>query len=263
MTGTKLIIVFILVLFIAAPVKISAEPEKLQELMVNAFFRTFSEAAEFRNSEIFQLMGYSDGEIAEIGRITPRPASISVLIEPEAEPGHFRNIKVICQQVHYYNLVIERVTFEFPDCRLDMTELAHGRLRFLSGILIKLKTEVSQNDILKVFDFFARARSLSGLKLELESGQARLKGRVRQGFLVVEFRVQGDTHLLDNKTVMFKCRKLVLNGSPLPRNAINQIFAQINPVFDASKTWLNLNIASICIRPGFVETIATIEKKKG
>jgi len=110
---------------------------------------------------------------------------------------------------------------------------------------------------------FAKARSLSHLKLDLDKDRAHLKGRVKRGLLVVEFNLNGETQLTDPKTVFFRCNRLVLNGSIMPRNAVNAIFSQINPVFDASKTWLNLNIASIRITRGFVETIATIDAKKG
>lgn len=234
-------------------------PENLE----TGFSSVFSQPEEFKNSGIFRLLGYNELEIEQISKITPRPARIEITQTSETAPGEFKQLTVVCHNVHYYNLTIERATFDFPESKIDLEELEKGKIRFLAGNQIKLKTEVSQNDILKVFELFARAKSLSNLKLELNSEKAHLRGRVKRGILVVEFKLNGVTHLSDPKTVLFRCNRLLLNGVPMPRNAVNAIFAQINPVFDASKTWLNLNISSIRITPGFVETIATIDSKKG
>ncbi|MDD2998441.1 MAG: hypothetical protein EOM80_06000 [Erysipelotrichia bacterium] len=235
----------------------------LQRGLETAFWKAFSEPEEFKACEIFQLLGYNTAEISMIGKITPRPSKIIVEAEACEIPADFRNIKVICTNVLYYNLTIERVVFDFPDCRIDLDELKNGRLRFLAGDRINVKTEVSQRDILKVFDLFAKASALSRLRLKLDDEVASLKGRVKKGVFVVEFNLKGSTQLVDPKKVVFRCDRLLLNGSPMPRNAVNSIFSRINPVFDATKTWLNLNIASINIKSGFVETIATIERKKG
>lgn len=243
-----------------------AEPESsgnLQQNLEVAFMRAFSDPAEFRNSEVFQRLGYSSDEIAEIGKITPRPAAITVHAESNGQPDSFKNISVICTKVLYYNLTIDRVTFDFPDCRLCPDELQQGRLRFLSSDQIKLKTEVSSEDIARVFDLVARARKLTSLRIKLDKDKASVRGRVKRGLLVVDFNLNGSTELVDPKTVVFRCDRMMLNGFRLPRNAVNGIFRQINPVFDAKKTWLNLNIAGISIKRGFVETIATIERRKG
>lgn len=245
------------------PVMVAGIAGDLQHNLETAFWKAFTDPGEFRASEIFQLLGYNAAEIAQIGKITPMPAKISVEAEKNGQPDGFNNIRVTCHNVYYYNMTIERVVFDFPACRLNLDELSCGRLRFVSGDCIRLKTEVSQSDILKVFDLYARAKALTGLKMKLEKDRATLVGRIKKGFIVAEFNLRGNTELVDSKTVMFRCQRLTLNGSPMPRNAIAGIFAQINPVFDASKTWLNLNVASINIRPGFVETIATIDRKKG
>lgn len=252
----------LLVLLLASNPGFSIEPVAAG-LLETGFFKALTTPEEFRNSGIFNLLGYNALEINQISSITPRPGRIEVNTGKETAPGEYDRITVVCHNVRYYNLTIERATFEFPECRIDVAELNAGRIRFLSGSQIKLKTEVSQQDILKVFDLFARARSLSHLRLSLDKDKANLKGRVKRGILVVEFNLNGETQLADPKTVLFKCNRLVLNGSPMPRNAVNAIFSQINPVFDASKTWLNLNISSIRITRGFVETIATIDAKKG
>ncbi len=228
-----------------------------------AFWKAFNDPEEFKATGIFQLMGYNGEEIAQIGKITPRPASISIEVEEAPGNGKYKTLKVHCSRVLYYNLTIDRVLFEFPECSIDTDELAAGRLRFKTGEKIRLVTEVSADDILKVFALYARAKSLSRLKMNLEKDCARLRGRVKSGIVTVDFKLHGNTRLVDAKTVLFKCEKLVLNGMPLPHNAIAAIFRQINPVFDAGKTWLNLNVAHICIKPGFVETHATIDRKKG
>ncbi|EKD83760.1 MAG: hypothetical protein ACD_39C00468G0004 [uncultured bacterium] len=249
--------------FIASASAGSANSENLQKNLEAAFMRAFSDPTEFRNTEVFQLLGYSSEEIAEIGKITPRPAAITVCAESNGQNDAFKNISVNCTKVLYYNLTIDRVTFDFPDCRLCLEELKQGRLRFLESGQIKLKTEVSSDDIARVFDLVARARKLTSLRIKLDKDLATIRGRVKRGLFVVDFKLSGDTELVDPKTVIFRCDRMTLNGSALPRNAVNSVFKQINPVFDAKKTWLNLNIANINIRRGFVETIATIERRKG
>ena len=241
-----------------------AENSALQQKNLEAaFMRAFSDPAEFRNSEVFQLLGYSREEISEIGKITPRPAAITVFAEPNGLVDGFKNIRVVCTKVLYYNLTIDQVTFEFPDCRLCLNELSQGRLRFLGSDQIKLKTEVSSTDIARVFELVARARKLSKLKIKLDKDRATIHGRVQRGLFVVEFNLTGDTELLDPKTVEFRCDRLMMNRVAIPRNTVRSISRQINPIFDANKTWLNLNISSISIRRGFVETIATIDRRKG
>ncbi len=233
------------------------------QCLEKAFLKAFNDPEEFKATGIFQLLGYSGDEIAQIGKITPRPASISIEGEEAAGNGVYKTLKVHCNKVIYYNLTIEKVLFEFPECSIDTDELAAGRLRFKTGEKISLVTEVSAADILKVFSLYAKARSLTGLRMDLKKDCASLRGRVKSGIVTVDFRLHGNTRLVDAKTVLFKCEKLILNGMPLPRNAIAAIFRQINPVFDAGKTWLNLNVAQICIKPGFVETHASIDRKKG
>lgn len=236
--------------------------DNMQKNLESAFKRAFSDPDEFRNAGIFQLLGYSDDEIAQIGRITPRPASITVLADPGVGTGTYKNISVNCTKVSYYNLTIDRVVFDFPVCRLCTDELAQGRLRFLESEQIQLKTEVSDSDIARVFDLVARARNLTSLRIKLEEDRARINGRVKRGLFVVDFNITGNTELVDSDTVIFRCDRMLLNRAVVPRNTVNAVFKEINPVFDARKTWLNLNIAAIKIRQGFVETIATIERRK-
>ncbi len=238
-------------------------PAASEQLLVAAFTKTFNNPDEFKASGIFQLLGYNDSEISQIGKITPRPSRIRVETVTDSGIGRFASLKVFCEKVFYYNLTIERVVFNFPDCVIDETQLQNGRLRFVAGKQIELTTEVSADDILKVFELYAQARSLSSMNMKLASNSARLRGRIKKGIVTADFSLQGTTQLLDPKTIFFRCERLLLNGMPMPRNAVAAIFKQINPVFDASKTWLNLNVARVCIKPGFVETQATINHKKG
>ena len=264
-------LLFLLLVLFASPGSVSSEngkhpvelPACRQQLLETAFMRSFNDPEEFKASGIFQLLGDNEEEVSQIGKITPRPAKIRVEAVPDTGAGEFVSLKVFCDKVFYYNLTIERVMFDFPACVIDQNHLHEGRLRFVSGRQINLITEVSADDILKVFDFYAQSRSLSGMNMKLENNLARLQGRIKKGFVTAEFALRGTTHLSDSKTVVFRCEKLLLNGMTMPRNAIATIFKQINPVFDATKTWLNLNVAKISIKPGFVETHATINHKKG
>ncbi|MBU1105622.1 MAG: hypothetical protein KKB51_03055 [Candidatus Riflebacteria bacterium] len=262
--SSKMLLILLVFASATSSAQVSATAVELQQQnLETAFMRAFSDPAEFRNTEVFQLLGYSSDEISEIGKITPRPASITVHAEPNGQIDGFKNIRVVCTKVLYYNLTIDRVTFEFPDCRLCLAELSQGRLRFLDSGQIKLRTEVSSADITRVFNLVARARKLSRLKIKLDKDRATIRGRVQRGLLVVEFNLTGDAELVNPGIVDFRFDRLVMNGIAMPRNAVSGISKQINPVFDANKTWLNLNIASINIRRGFVETIATIERRKG
>ncbi len=251
-----------LVMIAQAAMASMADSQNIQQNLEAAFMLALSNPDEFRNAGIFQLLGYSSAEIAEIGKITPRPAAIKVRADPGSDVGGFSNIRVDCTKVSYYNLTIDRVIFDFPACRICLDELAQGRLRFLDSEKIELKTEVSASDIARVFDLVARARNLTSLRINLEEDRARIHGRVKRGLFVVDFNLTGDTELVDPKTVIFRCERMLLNRSVVPRNTVNAVFKEINPVFDARKTWLNLNIAKINIRRGFVETIASIERRK-
>ncbi len=245
-----------------APVEQKSQAEFLRQNLLLGFERAMATPQQFENTRVFQLLNYSNEEIAQIGRITPRPASLTVEFTKGKQPAEFSNIKVVCSQVSYYNLTIATATFEFPESTLDYEELKKGNIRFIDCQHIKLKTEVSEQDILKVFEMFARAQSLRGLKLALTKDQARLDGWFRKGFLRIKFRITGKTELVNNKTVDFNARRLTLNRIPLPRNATRSIIDRINPVFNASKTWLNLQIDKIKILNGYVETIARIAKKE-
>jgi hypothetical protein len=161
----------------------------VQQNLEQAFKRAFNDPAEFRDSGVFQLLGYTSSEIEQIGKITPRPASITVEADYIEQENVYKNIRVICEKVLYYNLTIDRVTFEFPDCRLSSEDLAEGRLRFISSKQIKLKTEVSADDIARVFDLVARARRLRNLRIELEQDRAKVNGRVRRGLFTVDRRI--------------------------------------------------------------------------
>jgi hypothetical protein len=248
----------------ASKAQIKQEPktESLRANLLLGFTNAMATPQQFENTRVFHLLGYSNEEIAQIGRITPRPASMTVEFTQGEQPAEFSNIKVVCSQVSYYNLTIATATFEFPESALDYEELKNGNIRFTDCPHIKLKTEVSEQDILKVFEMFARAQSLQGLKLALTEDQARLDGWFRKGFLRIKFRITGKTELVNNKTVDFNARRLTLNRIPLPRNTTRSIIDRINPVFNASKTWLNLQIDKIKILNGFVETIARIAKKE-
>lgn len=236
---------------------------ELGERLQQGFTLAFATPEGFRETGVFKILGYLEPEVAMIHKITPKPASLKIEFSDSGEAGKFSSIKVICSEVKYYSLTIATATFEFPNCRLDSQALANNRIRFLDTDEIKLKTEVSEGDILKVFDLYAQARSLRDLRLELKQNRANLGGWFRKGILTVKFEVRGDVKLVSPKVVNFNCDRLTLNRIPLPRNAARSMIANINPVFDSRKTWLNLNIDSINIHDGFVETNARINRREG
>ncbi|MEW6710090.1 MAG: hypothetical protein AB1403_09745 [Candidatus Riflebacteria bacterium] len=240
-----------------------AEESDLDRQLKSGFMHALSTPEGFRSTEIFKLLGYLDPEISLIGKITPRPAFVQVEYQPASFAYEFSNIKVICSQVGYYNLTIATATFEFPNCQLDMMQLQQNRIRFLKSDEIKLKTEVSENDILKVFELYTQAKALRDLSLDLGKERANLGGWFRKGVLTVSFKVTGRVELVNPKVVNFNCDKLTMNKIVLPRNAARAVFAKINPVFDSRKTWLNLNIDSVSIKNGFVETNARISRREG
>jgi hypothetical protein len=258
--------VFLPVILFALSSRSKALPlhdDELARRLHQGFTLAFATPEGFKETGVFKILGYLEPEVAMIHKITPKPASLKIEYSDSGEVGKFSSIKVICSQVKYYSLTIATATFEFPNCRLDDEALRNNRIRFLDTDEIRLKTEVSEGDILKVFDLYAQARSLRDLRLELKQNRANLGGWFRKGILTVKFEVRGDIKLVSPKVVNFNCDRLTLNRIPLPRNAARSMIANINPVFDSRKTWLNLNIDSINILDGFVETNARINRREG
>lgn len=254
----------LLVVFLSSYTTAAGETDdRLIQKLEKGFALALATPEGFKATRVFNILGYLEPEIALIGKITPRPQSLKVEYQGAMPDGRFSSIRVVCSQVSYYNLTIATATFEFPNCQLDCESMQNNRIEFLQTDEIKLKTEVSEEDILKVFDLYAKARSLKDLSLELKQERARLGGRFRKGIVTVQFEVKGGIELVSPKVVNFRCDRLALNRLALPRNAANSMIAQINPVFDSRKTWLNLNIDSISILDGFVETNARINRRKG
>lgn len=230
-----------------------------ERLLEEAFSAAFRDPEEFRTTRLFEVLGYASDQIRAMSEITPRPASLTVEAEPAGgASGSFRLIRVRCSGVQYYNLTIDHARFEFPDVRIDTEALAQGHLRFLSAGRIDLETHVSADDILKVFRFFAKAQRLSQMSLRIAPKETVLAGNVRKGILVARFRVNGQPKLVSTDRITFDCRKMDINGVPVPAAAIRAMFSRINPVFDARKTWLNLKLREMGAESGFVTTKATI-----
>jgi len=228
--------------------------------LLDAFTAAFNDPAEFRATGLFDVLGYTPDQVKAMSEITPRPASLSVESEPTAgNPGSYKVLRVRCSGVRYYNLTIDHAGFDFPNVQIDVDALKSGHLRFLSAERVDLETNVSADDILKVFGFFAKARRLSKLALRLGSKETVLTGNIRQGFILAQFRVCGRPKLISSDRIVFDCRKLAINGLPLPTAAIRAMFSRINPVFDARKTWLNLVLQSMGVENGFVRTRAAIQ----
>lgn len=228
-------------------------------LLLDAFTAAFRDPAEFRATRLFDVLEYTPEQAKAMAEITPRPASMTVEADADLDdPGFYRMVRVRCSGVKYYNLTIDHAVFEFPQVRLDQEALKAGHLRFLSASRVDLETNVSADDILKVFRFFAKAQRLSGLTLRLNQKETVLTGNLRKGFLLARFRVRGCPKIVSTDRIAFECRKLDINGIPLPSAAVRAMFSRINPVFDARKTWLNLALQTMCVENGFVSTKAAI-----
>lgn len=249
-----------------------------QSKLEYAFTKTFSSSHEFSSCQVFQRLGYDLAEISQIRSITPFPASLTVEFTgleedfidlPNKEPEHsklrvlkFNKLNIICDKVHYFNMVIEKVTFGFPNSIIDLDYLEKGRLRFIDSSKIELNIKVSEEDILAVLNLYPKAKLLSNVKVQLSPKKSICRGRVKLGFLVADFRIQGHLNKISPKVINFVCDKLQINGIPQPRAFISSILTYINPVFDSTKVWINLNISDMEIKKGFVETNATIDKKE-
>lgn len=224
-----------------------------------AFTLAFANPRAFEKTRLFEVLGYSQAQIKQMVEVTPRPASLSIeYLGVPGPDGMFDKIKVKASKVKYYNMTIDHAVFEFPRVRLDMKKLASGVLEFRNAVQIGIETYVSEADILGVFDLFAKARNLSHLRMEISHRQAVLKGRSRRGLLLIAFEVFGSPRLEGTKIIQFDCKKMVLNGLSLPQAAINALFKQINPVFDARKTWLKLDLQEILLEKGFIHSLGKI-----
>ena len=235
----------------------------LVEKLEKVFIKTMNSPIEFENSQIFQLLGYDNNDLSAISRVTPMPESIKVEIELDTECGRFKKVRVTTNQVRYYGLNLQQAVFEFPDSVICLQSLEKGLLRFLAVEKINLQTKVSESNLLKVFEMFAAARSLYNLKISLRRNRAQIRGRLRRGLFVVQFNVQGNAVIANNRQINFDCSRIVLNNRPLPRSTVRSMFSSINPVFDSTDAWLNLKLHDVKIINGYVETTATIERKKG
>lgn len=224
-----------------------------------AVTRAFADGEAFRATGLFDCLGYTATQVAEIAQVTPRPASLTVdWAATDPASGVFQRLLVTAHRVRYYDLTIERAVFSFADVRLDVDALLADRLVFRSAGPVGLETFVSSADILKVFDLVTKARGLSGLVMTIDRRTTRLRGRVRQGWLTVNFHLEGIPYLKNGRKIEFRCRRLVLNGLTLPQGVIRGMFSRINPVFDADQTWLNLHLDKITLEPGYVRSSGAI-----
>ncbi|MBF0499741.1 MAG: hypothetical protein HQM09_06390 [Candidatus Riflebacteria bacterium] len=236
----------VLFLFLMLVPAANASASSSQELLQQAFERAFSDSNSFAGTRIFENLDYTPEQVKSIVEITPRPASLSVESCPDTNgSGHYSLLRVHASQIHYYKLVIDHGVLEFPGATLDEAALAEGRLVFRSLDAVNIETFVSSDDFLKVFQFFPTAHKLSNLKMKITPKQTVLSGKVKKGIFTVAFQVFGLPAIENPKKVRFNCRRLILNGLSLPRAAINTLFDSINPVFDAQRTWLNLELQSV------------------
>ena len=241
-----------------------------------AFTHTFSSSHEFAACQLFQKLDYDLAEIAEIRKITPFPATLTVEVDGITEESvmiqnsenateskilKFKILTVNCEKVHYFDMIVEKVKFSFPDSSVELDYLDKGRLKFFSASKIGLEILVSESDILEVLKLYPKAKALSGVKVTLSPNKCSSKGRVKLGILVAEFKFNGHLNQISPKKVNFVCDKLTINSIPQPRAFVKSIMNYVNPVYDSSKIWINLNVENMKLIKGFVETKASIEKK--
>ena len=158
-------------------------------------------------------------------------------------------------------MIVEKVIFSFPDSSIELDYLDKGRLKFASAKKIDLEILVSEEDILEVLKLYPKAKALSSVKVTLTPNKCSTKGRVKLGILVAEFRFNGHLNQFSPTKVNFICDKLTINGIPQPQVLVKNIMNYVNPVYDSSKIWINLNIENMKLIKGFVNTKASIEKK--
>jgi hypothetical protein len=235
---------------------------QLHQYLISAFKTAFKTPEEFKNTQAFHLLGYNANEINLIGKITPRTDQIKVTFERGGSSGFFKSLSVTGKNVNYYKLVIDSATFSFKNIKLDLDQLKAGKIVFDKLDRINIETNVSEKDILRVFELFAKAKKLKKLQVKLKKEKTRVSGWFYKGFLAVYFKIFGTPILEGKKKIFFNCKRMTLNGIPLPRNAIRSIFSRINPVFDASRTWLNLEIDEIVTSKGKVKSLGRIEPRK-
>lgn len=245
---------------------------KLEE----AFNKTFNSPHEFAACQIFQLLGYDLAEISQINKITPKPATLKIEfkdMEEVEEPYSycasqsvkvikFKELNVVCTRVHYFGMVIERVIFGFPESSIEYDTLNKGRIRFNRAKEITMNVSVSESDLLSVMNLYAKSKALSSVKLRLANDKINAVGRVNMGIFVAEFKVKGHIQKISPKQVNFVCEKLTINNISQPRAFVGRIVNYVNPVFDSTKIWINLNVSEMKLIKGFVESKATINKKE-
>ncbi len=232
----------------------AAESRASETLLTEAFQRAFADGEQFRQTNLFACLGYTASQSRAMAEITPRPAALTVTCVPGAMPGEYEQISVVASAVRYYGLTVAQASFTFPLVRLDPQALSEGRLVFRAVPEVAIDTRVSEADLLKVFPFSTRSRQLSNLRLQIAEKAIDLRGNVRQGLFFVAFHLRGRPVLNGSKKIDFSCARMVLNGVTMPRAAIRGMFKHVNPIFDATKTWLNLALSSIHTEPGVVCT---------
>ena len=258
---------FVMFFILFLPFSAFAEDNNIiKENLKKVFLNTFSSSHQFAGCQIFQLLGYDLAEIAQIKRITPYPASLTIDFEGMkfgAETIDFDQLNVICTRVHYFGMIIEKLTFGFPNSAIEANAFkSNEKIRFVKASKITLKAEVSEADLLAVMKLYSKSSLLSQVKISLSPAKAKCNGRVKMGLLLADFEIKGHINQLSSKKVCFIFDKMRINRILQPRAFVHAVMNYINPVFDSSKIWINLNVSDMKIKKGFVETIATIDKKE-
>lgn len=244
-----------------------------QSLLEQSFLKTFSSSQEFARSQVFQCLGYDLAEVSQIKKVTPFPKSVSVTFEGMKETETFiasetrrivafEKLAIRCKKVQYFGMTMEELVFTFPDCSLEKDYLIKEKIRFARVSHIDLKVKVSEENLLSVMKLYSKSSALSSVKIYLYKDKVKCSGKVKMGFIVADFVLKGYTRLASPKKVTLICEKLYLNRIAQPRAFIRPIMDYVNPVFDSTKVWINLNILKMDLKNGFVETAGIIGAKE-
>lgn len=239
-----------------------AAKDLLKQNLEEVFYATFHDSDKLKKSNLFQLLGYTSDEISNIDGITPKPDSLSIEYSVHSSEGDFASIAIKLNNISYYDLSINKAVLTFTNCKIDLQALKKGDLLFNKNSHIHIKTQLTDNNLTNAFNFLSKTSSFSGFKFAIENEKILVKARIKKGIFLTDFRISGNIYLVDSKNISFDCNKLLLNGKIAPRNVINSLFSNLNPVFSTENIWLNLNILDISVKKGLITAQALIRRRK-
>ncbi|MBF0410605.1 MAG: hypothetical protein HQM10_24895 [Candidatus Riflebacteria bacterium] len=238
---------------------ISPDTLRMQSSLENAFLVAFSNSDALNSTRVFDILGYTDEQKRTITNVVPKPSSLSVSFEPDLSgPGKFNSIEVLSRNTHFYKLIIDSCKLNFNNVNINSQSLESGRILFNNFGQLGIETRVATTEILKLFEYFSDARKISNLKMTMKNSEILVSGTIKKGFFPVEFHSYGKPVLVGNDKINFRCRRLTVNGLPMPNAIIESIFSKINPVFDVKRTSLKLVLKNVEAKDGYIITNADL-----